>query len=186
MTQEEMRQGLLNDAAALEQRGRRLGDLTPAQLTWRPPAGGWGVADVLEHLLTTNGEYAAPMRALIVGGAARGRADAPRHPWRGCWAGRFLAANLRKEGRLPAPGRYQPPPTPRAAVVEAWLADLAGIREMIEHSSGLDWRALKLRSPAMPLMVLNLGDCFLTAIIHTQRHFGQIDRVRNTPGFPAR
>lgn len=186
MTQEELRQGLLNDIAELEQRSRRLLELSPGQREWRPPSGGWGVADVLDHLVTTDEAYATPMEALVAEGAGRGRADAPRREWRGCWAGRFLVASLRKERRLPAPKKYQPAAAPRPDVVEAWLADLARIRGMIERSAGLDWRALKLRSPAMPLMVLNLGDCYLTAVVHSRRHFGQIDRVRQSPGFPAR
>ena len=92
--------------------------LTEARLRWRPPEGGWGIADVLEHLCISDDSYLVKLRALLPSGAP---VVVPAG-WRPSLAGRLLVGSLRNPRKLPAPKMYRPPSAPRDGVLDDWLA----------------------------------------------------------------
>ena len=157
--------------------------LSSGQLAWRPPRGGWGVDQVLHHLVTSNSAYFPGLETLI--------ASAPRPPrpadltWRPSVIGNFMAKALRSPRRLPAPRPWQPGPTVPDGVLTAFLTAQVRLRQLVERTSSLSWQTSRIRSPVSGLLRFNLGDALTILVIHEERHFGQIDRVRAHPAFPS-
>lgn len=149
--------------------------LSDGVLTRRPPAGGWSVAEVLEHLIVSADSYLEAMRSLVkqnVGVTAN--ADAM---WKPTLAGGLLVWSFRSPRKLPAPKSYKPGPSPRPRVLEEFLKRQEDVGRLITESAGLDWRRLRMRSPVAPILRMNLGDALTILVTHAERHAGQIERV---------
>jgi hypothetical protein len=147
------------------------------QLVRRPLPDKWSVAEVLEHLLLMEGLFLPATEPLVR--AARPDAGAPDRPYRASFIGKQIAGALVKPKALTAP-KAATPGTPRAGVVEAFLACDASFLELIESARTLDWNAVRLRPPVAPWLPLkiNLGDVFHIHSVHVRRHLGQIRRVK--------
>lgn len=148
-----------------------------ARLAQRTEPNGWSASEVLEHLLVTDALYEAPVAALIRG--ARADAGAPAREWKPSWPGKLLAGALARTTRLKAPKKFQPGPSPRNGVVEAFVGRESAAAQLMEDAASLDWRALRMPSPALPSWTpkMNLGDIFLVRVVHLERHAKQIERV---------
>jgi hypothetical protein len=151
--------------------------LDPERLLRRPPDGGWSVGHVLEHLCVTSELYEPPLRALLHG--APPDAAAPLREWKPTLIGGFMARTFAKPAKLPTPRSMAPAATPRGGVVEAFLMHLDTQARLLDDASNLDWRRLRMASPAVPvpLKVFNLGDVFSILVVHAERHARQIERV---------
>jgi hypothetical protein len=178
VSQEAHRRALAADAAANASRLQELGSgLADVDLGRRPPWGGWSVGEIYEHLCIADDGYLEQMRAILA------RPDTPRAPlgaveWRPSIAGRLLADGLRGERKLPSPKSFRPGPSPRPDVVGEYLKRVAELRRMLEESARLEWRRVRMRSPAFRLIPMNLGDAFTILVVHAARHVKQIERVR--------
>lgn len=73
----------------------------------------------------------------------------------------------------------RPGPTPRNGVAETLLARELRFVKAMDDATTLDWRALRIGSPALPSWApkLNLGDGFRIHVIHVGRHSRQIERL---------
>jgi len=158
---------------------RRIGgELSAASMVQRPSWGGWSVGEIFEHLCVTDGLYEAPLRALL--SAKRARTTPQQSPvWRPTIWGRLLLwslnpANTRKSKSPPA---FRLTTTPRAHVVDAWLAQVETTRALMREADGVDLRRLTLSSPAARLIRLNIGDAFAALAVHAERHMGQVRRT---------
>lgn len=151
--------------------------LDPSRLVQRPEPTGWSAGEVLEHLCVTDDAYSPILASAL--GTARRDAGAPAREWKPTFLGGMLAKFLAKPGKMPAPKTFQPGPTPRNGIVEAFVAGQHAALAMMEESATLDWRAVRVGSPAMPswMLKMNLGDVFNVRAIHVARHAGQIERV---------
>lgn len=158
--------------------------LSPAQLDWTPGQG-WSVGQVFEHLIASNQSYLGPIRSLLdkghpAGGKAQGLTWAPSV------MGHFVARSLANPRKLPAPKIYRPGPKARPRVIEDFLESQLRLKELMIRSADTQWTRARLGSPVSSLIRLNLGDAFTIAVVHEERHFGQIERIRSAPGFPPR
>lgn len=177
---------LLDEVENIRARARRLtAPLTPTQLAWLPPNGGWSVGQVLEHLLISDQSYLVPMRALIERARAGASSQSPA-AWRPTLAGRFLIRSLGPRGtrKLPAPKIYRPGPVARADVVGAYLRNIDEIEALLRTSRGLDLGRLRMASPVSRLIRVHVGDGFSIIAVHAQRHLGQIERIQTSVGYP--
>ncbi len=159
-------------------------DLSPAQLAWTPPEGGWSIGQVLEHLVTVADSYYRVVRPLVYA------PDAPagelgRSGWDPTWTGWLLVSSLRSKRRMPAPAIWRVGPGPRANVLQAFLDRQQVLVQLLRASAALHWKRVRLRSPASRLIRLNLGDAFTALVVHGQRHAQQMERLRAHAGFPA-
>jgi hypothetical protein len=151
--------------------------LDGAQLNEHPEPKGWSVGQVLEHLIISDELYEASLAAMLR--SSRADAGAPARAWTPSFIGGMIAGALGKPKPLNAPKVFKPGPTPRNGLLEQFLArELAFVAKMDEAAS-LDWRALRVRSPALPTWAprMNLGDGFRIHAVHVARHAGQIERV---------
>jgi hypothetical protein len=110
---------------------------------------------------------------------ARPDAGAPAREWRPTFFGNLLAKILENPRPAKAPGSMKPGKTPRNGVVEDFLNRDSRMLAVMDDAASLDWRALKLASPAFPapLIRFNLGDVFRIHVVHVKRHLGQMERV---------
>ena len=151
--------------------------LDGAQLVERPEPNGWSVGEVLEHLCISSELYDEPTRTLVR--TARPDATAPGREWKSSLLGGLIAGALAKPRKMKAPKAFRPGPTPRNGVLEAFLAGEHAVSSMMVEATLLDWRALRMGSPALPRFFpkMNLGDTFRIYAVHTTRHAKQIERV---------
>ncbi len=167
-------------AEAIELRERLAGLVRPlnaAQLNEHPEPKGWSVAEVVEHLLVADERSSAP--AMEVMRTARPDAGAPARAWKPSFLGGLIASSLEKPRKLSAPKVFLPGATARSAAVEALLARESAFVASMDNAASLDWRALRVRSGALPRWAppMNLGDGFRIHVVHVRRHAGQIERV---------
>lgn len=170
----------VNDAEAR----RVAGDLSPGQLAWRPPEGGWGVGDCLEHLTASAEHYLGDLRRAIEEERAAGGEPVAGH-WRPTLQGRLLLHGVNSPRRLPAPRKIRPPATPRPEVLAEFLRTQRDLSGLMTAADGVDLRRIACRSPLTRLLRFNLGEVFQILQDHARRHLAQARRVRERPGFPA-
>ena len=177
MLQRDLQQALHTRSLALIDRTAALArPLDPERLVRRPPSGGWSVGHVLEHLCVTSELYEPPIRALLR--SARADAAAPLREWKPTLIGHFTTKLFERPTRLRAPKRMVPGPAPRGGVVEAFLAHQRTVTGLLDESSNVDWRRLRMSSPVISLPFrFNLGDVFSILVVHAERHMRQMERV---------
>ena len=178
MIQRELQQHLTADIHASRKRIESAArPLDGAQLVERPEPNGWSVGEVLEHLCVAGEHYTEPTRKLMR--SARPDAGAPAREWKPSLLGGLIAGALAKPRKMKAPKAFQPGPTPRNGVLEAFLAGERQVSAAMVEATLLDWRALRMSSPALPgfFPKMNLGDAFRIYSVHIARHANQIERV---------
>lgn len=178
LIQRDLHQQLRAEAIATRERiAAMVRPLDPAQLNEHPEPTGWSVGQVLEHLLVADELYEAPLAALLR--TARRDAGAAAREWKSSFIGGLIAGALLKPRPLKGPRVFRPGSTPRAAVVEALLARERKFVDAMDDAASLDWRALRLGSPALPSWApkMNLGDGFRIHVVHLTRHSRQVERL---------
>jgi hypothetical protein len=151
--------------------------IDPARLAERPEPEGWSVGQVLEHLCRTDELYDEPFATLLRG--ARPDAGAAAREWKSSFIGGLIAGSLLNPRKLKSPRVFRPGPTPRNGVVETLLARELRFVQAMDDAAAFDWRALRIKSPAMPRWApsMNLGDGFRIHVVHLTRHSRQIERL---------
>jgi hypothetical protein len=178
LPQRDLHERLRTEALANHQRVATLARaLDPERLVRRPAPSAWSVGEVLQHLCVTDELYRKPLLALV--NAARPDAGAPLREWKPTFAGDFVARFLANPRKMKAPRSMRPGPTPQAGVVEDFLARDRRMIDLMDQAASLDWRALRMWSPAIPVPILrlNLGDVFRIHVVHVRRHLGQMERA---------
>ena len=178
MIQRDLHAQLRTEAIELRERlASVLRPLNAAQLNEHPEPIGWSIAEVVEHLLVSDEKSSAP--AMNVLRKARPDAGAPAREWKSSFLGGMIAGSLERPRKLKAPRVFQPSPTARGGFVEALLTREAEFVEAMDKAGSLDWRALRVRSGALPPFAptMNLGDAFRIHVVHVRRHTAQIERL---------
>lgn len=159
-------------------------DLDGRQLEWRPPGGGWGIGQLLEHLIIANDCYLGMLRPRIYARSAP-HAELGTAFWEPSITGWILVAALRSKRKLPSPRPFHAPATPREKVLDEFLVRQQQIMTFLRATAALDWTRLRMTSPLSRLVRMNLGDAFSIVTVHAQRHIKQMEKVRDLPEFPG-
>ena len=176
--QKDLYQQLRTEALATRERIATLvRPLDTARLNEHPEPGGWSVGQVLEHLVVADERYIKPFAELLR--SNRPDAAAPAREWKPSFIGGLIAGSLLKPRKLKGPKVFQPGPTPRNGIVEAFLSHERAFVQSMDDAAGYDWRALRISSPALPGWApkMNVGDGFRIHVVHVTRHAGQIERL---------
>jgi hypothetical protein len=162
---------------------RDVAPLEYLQLGWRPPEGGWSIAQVVEHLIITDESYLEQFDRIL----AQKPATPSTEEWTPSLIGGFLTRSQMPDSRkMKSPTRWRPGPEARANVVEAYIGVRRRLIEAMRKADGHNLKRIKLSSPAAKMIRINLGDAFMTLVVHTQRHLLQIQRIRTRAEFPPR
>jgi DinB family protein len=165
---------LIRDLRAINARAEAIPrTASQAALDWQPPAGGWSVGQIFEHLCVANDSYLVVLRRLVPD--SRTGFGTANTLWKPSLAGRLLIHSMESPRKLSAPKIWRPGPRPRPNVISEFLLRQRELEELIARSLAYDWRRHRLASPASPLIRMNLGDAFTVLVRHEQRHFAQID-----------
>ena len=178
-TQGERASALIAATQALNARAAIMEEsLDAPALAWHPPAGGWSVGQVFEHLCVANDDYLAILRDRfsVTPPFSPGSRTAIR--WKPSLAGRFLVASFESSRKLPAPKMWRPTLAPRPNVISEFVGRQRELVQLIERSMSFDWMRVRMGSPVSPLIRMNAGDAFTILVTHAERHFRQIDRIR--------
>ena len=161
-------------------------DLTEPQLNWKPAPQKWSIAQCLEHLAITSGEFDKYFtNALEIARAKLAVKSAPAY--QPSLVGGWLARQVNPEGgrNLPAPKVFRPSEASTiTGSLEMFLKQQAKFVDFVRQSAGVDYNKTRLRSPVTPLMRYSLADAFVITVLHGQRHLQQARRVREMPEFP--
>jgi uncharacterized damage-inducible protein DinB len=153
-----------------------LSDVSATALAQRPPDGGWSIAEVLEHLIVSADSYLEQLRRIV---RENGRRTAsPDARWKPTIAGGLLVWSMRSPRKAPAPKMYKPSPTARPRALEEFLQRQDEVGRLIVEAATMDWRRVRMRSPVLPIIHMNIGDALTVLVVHAERHAGQIERVK--------
>lgn len=177
--------------------------LTSSQLWWRPEPDRWSVGECLDHLVRTGEAYLEVIDEAIAAGWEKRLTGRP--PFRRTLLGRWFARALEPPPglKLPAPGRIRPrrpggPETagpgsePRRSREDAlttsplprFLALRDRLARRLGDAKGLDIGRIRVRSPFVPLVRVDLESAFRMVAAHERRHLWQARRVKEEEGFP--
>lgn len=167
------------DAEALRDR------LTDDQLTWKPDATTWSVAECFEHLRRTDKAYVRGIGRVL---ETAQPADEPP-TYRATLLGALYQRTMKPGGwiKLPAPASIRPGPVAAAAgaeAVERFLEQQAALRELLLHADEYDPNAIRMSSPIASWVRISLGDALTVLVMHEQRHALQARRLTERPDFP--
>lgn len=183
-SQSELQQAVMSRIRAIDPRLRAAtADLTPAQLSWNPPEGGWSIAQVFEHLCTTDdAQFSTWERVIRAPNAARKASDDV--PWAPRLGGKFVLKGLESPRKTKAPPKFQIGAKVRTDVARCFFGYVQRVLALIDESAPLEWRKVKFGSSALPIIRYNLGDAWLIEAVHLERHARQIERVKAHAQFP--
>jgi len=172
---------LVTDARAL------LEPLSAEQSTWVPPSGGWSIAQCVDHLNRIGDLYLDVMEKRITEARARGitRRGRSGPGWLGRVLIRAMDAPPSRKMRSPSPTVPVSQPEP-----EATRARFFALQDRIEaalaSADGLGLRGVRITSPLLSLLRMNLATAFGVVIAHQRRHIWQAREVARLSGFPDR
>jgi hypothetical protein len=159
------------------------GDLTGAQLNWRPAPDQWSVGQCLDHLLVANRVYLPPIAA-----ALDGQPPSPVQEITPGWFGRWFIrtriepSTQRRRGRAPA--TIAPSQDVETSVVREFVLSNDLARNLVRRASDYDVNRIRFANPFVPLVRFTVGTGIEIAWRHQRRHLLQAERVTRAPGFP--
>jgi hypothetical protein len=149
LPQRDLHQQLRAEAIAARERiAAMVRPFDQSKINEHPEPTGWSVGQVLEHLCVADERYKAPLAVLLR--TTRLDAGAAAREWKSSFIGGRIAGALLNPKPLKSPKVFRPGPTPRNGVMEALLAHEIEFVMAMDVALSFDWRALRIRSPALP------------------------------------
>ena len=188
----ELIQSLKKDLEAIELTVQHdFSNLNPDQSNWKPDSESWSILECLEHITLTNKIYQKRIKEAIQGGVSKKML--PKETFRSGFLG-DLAVKAMKPGPnnqvknklktfkflVPYGSSLDGP-----AVLGSFSANLNELRDLLDESTQVDLKRIKIISLAGRLIQLRLGDAFRFIIVHTQRHIIQAQKLQTKQGFPS-
>lgn len=160
------------------------GQLSPAQLNWKPSEKSWSVGQCLDHIILTNEQF-YPEFDKLAGGERQNSFWENWSPFTG-WAGRFLINAVSVDSKkAKAPSKSIVPPSEiEPDIVERFAAHIADVNQKVEASASADRSKTVVTSPFLFVFTYSLDDAYTVLVEHSKRHIRQAKRVMEADGFP--
>jgi hypothetical protein len=170
--------------AIAEDARNSFGSLSGEQLNWKPAADSWSVAQCLDHLIKTNGQF-YPEFEKLASGNRKNTFWQNYSPFTGM-GGRFLVnAVMNDSKKVKAPSKSIVPPSDLPQdIVDRFAANLEEVCGKVEACGSADPKKTVVSSPFLAVMTYTLDDAYTVLVEHSKRHIRQAKRVRETEGFP--
>jgi hypothetical protein len=147
--------------------------LSEEALNGKPGPKEWSIAQIFEHVRIANEAYLPAMQRAAEQ-ANFGRDVEVRHTL----FGSLLIKASGPSGNAPAPKRLIPGEGPfERDVVERFAIDHGQVIELAQRCEGVDLTRVKVRNPFLPVIGMNLADCFEIVVGHGERHIAQIEAL---------
>lgn len=188
------------------------GGLTDRQLWWRPGPDRWSVGECLDHLVRTGEAYLPGIDRGLA--RAEEEALTSRGPYSRGFLGRWLVRGMEPPPRLsvpapelflprrgsdaapppgggdPAPGGGgrdggDPGPDGAAEPLPRFLALQDRLEQRVERAAGLDLEAVRVPSPVLSFLSINLYAALAYLTAHQRRHLWQAETVTEADGWPG-
>ena len=153
---------------------------------WKPEERRWSICECFGHLNITAELYLPLIDRALAKSRSQGLlGDAPaRRGLIGGWIVRFSEPPAKR--RVKAPKVFRPQAgRPLDSVVPKFIELQDRLVERLRQANGLDLWRTKIRSPAIALLRLSLGETFALLTGHERRHLWQAEQVKGDPGFPT-
>jgi DinB superfamily len=177
---------LLAEAAAVgDEFVRRFGGLSEAQLNWQPNPEEWSIGYCVEHVITANRSYFAPIEQILAG--ARAQTFWERVPLLPGLFGPLLIRTLAPgaNGHVQAPKVFLPSTTAVPGDVMArFTMQQRELLDVMERCRALDVSSIVITSPAAWFVTYSLLDAFRIIVVHLQHHLHQTSKLLALPEFP--
>lgn len=178
-------QNIIDEIVAItEQSEFVFGNLSGAQLNWRPADEEWSIGQCFEHMIKTNELFYVELDKLAEG--TRKHSFWEKVSPFSSFFGKMLVKSLKKDERkfkAPSP-KIIPPSEIDVNIVEIFAAHQSELTTKIKATEASAWQKTKITSPFMRLMTYKLEDGFHVVIEHERRHFRQAERVLKHAQFP--
>ena len=152
---------------------------------WRPPSGGWSVAECLDHIATSNRVYVAAMRPAADSARERGRRRrGPARPGLlGTWFVKSMEPPVRRRVRAPTHIRPRQQP-PLADAYAALLESHVGFSAFLDQVADLDLTHVHFPNPFVRGLRFSLATGVHVIPAHERRHLWQAHRVAEARSAP--
>jgi hypothetical protein len=161
------------------------GNLLGEQLNWKPGENSWSIAQCLDHIIKTNGQF-APEFEKLASGNRKNTFWQNYSPLTG-WGGRFLINAVSVDSKkAKAPSKAIVPPSEvDAGIVDAFCSHVDEVNKRIEAVANVDRKKTVVTSPFLAVFTYSLDDAYTVLVEHSKRHVRQAKRVMEAEGFPA-
>lgn len=160
------------------------GQLSAAQLNWKPSAEKWSIAQCLDHLMVTNSSYYPQLNIVISGEHKNSFYQNIK------FISRFCANYLIKEtgAVVKRPQKNPPAWTPAQSnlpdtIVSDFIRQQQKFVAMLQQLEKTDLDKTVISSPALAAIAYNLADLLTILAGHEQRHLQQAKNILNHPSF---
>ena len=160
------------------------GNLSPAQLNWKPSAERWSVGQCFEHLITSNKGYLPIIDDVLKGRKQSVWESMPILPG---LAGKLLIKSLDPAStrKMKAPKSFEPAQSDiNTSVINDFVEQQTRIVEKMKATEHLDLEKIIITSPALGAITYSLMDAYRIVVVHEHRHFQQAKRVTDETAFP--
>ena len=160
------------------------GNLSVAQLNWKPSSDRWSVGQCFDHLITSHAGYFPVVDNVLAGKKPRFWERMPVLPR---LAGKLLIKSLDPASarKVKAPKKFQPAQSDiRPSVIDDFVAQQGRIVEKMRATEHLDLENIVITSPVASVVTYSLMDAYRIIVVHEKRHFRQAQRVMEESAFP--
>lgn len=163
---------------------KSFGNLSAAQINWKPSAEGWSVGQCFEHLIKTNELFYDELDKIAKG--SRQNSFLENYSPLSGFFGNMLINSLKKDARkFKAPTQQIVPPSEiDAHIVEIFAAHQSELIGKIKRTETADWKKTKVTSPFLKIATYSLANGYQIIVEHEKRHVRQAKRVLEAESFP--
>jgi hypothetical protein len=149
-----------------------------SRLNERPAKGGWSMAECVDHVNVIARELVGPLKEAIQQAKATGKMSDRAH--RPGFVGKYMTRSMEPPAkkRMKTQKLYEPMSNLDPNTLLEQYKDVHNtFMQLIREADGVDISKVKMKSPAVKILKLNLGDWFFFTASHERRHLWQAEQV---------
>jgi hypothetical protein len=164
---------------------QRFGELSAAQINWKPGEDRWSIGQCVDHLIKSNQSYYPTFEKVI-------RREKKKTLWEripvvpAVW-GKILIKTLEPDSpnKLKAPPIFRPTSSSiDEYIVGQFLDEQDRLIRFMKETSVMEVDRIIISSPVSGLITYSLMDGYRIIVTHERRHILQARRVMEAGGFP--
>lgn len=151
-----------------------------SKINEKPSYGGWSIAECVDHVNSIARQIAVPMKAAIDNAKASGKL-ATNAPLKSGFLGKYMTRTMEPpvKKKMGTPKIYTPSPSNFDAnvLLEQYKDVHNKLRGLLAEADAVNITKVRMASPAIKLVKMNLGDWFFFTAAHERRHLSQGEKI---------